>query len=163
MIYVLAYWINSLVPDYIYRGLEQMKYITYRTVFVKIIFTILMFVFVKEPNDYLFLPILLLVGNIIAVIIAWLNIYTEFGIRFTFFKGEVWKTEIRKSFPFFISRIASTVYQATNTVILGLFFNGQKIVGYYSSADKILSLSKSVSSPVADSLYPYMMRKKIID
>ena len=62
-----------------------MKYITYRTVFVKIIFTILMFVFVKEPNDYLFLPILLLVGNIIAVIIAWLNIYTEFGIRFTFF------------------------------------------------------------------------------
>lgn len=160
LIYVLAYWINSLVPDYIYRGLEQMKYITYRTVFVKIIFTILMFVFVKEPNDYLFLPILLLVGNIIAVIIAWLNIYTEFGIRFTFFKGEVWKTEIRKSFPFFISRIASTVYQATNTVILGLFFNGQKIVGYYSSADKILSLSKSVSSPVADSLYPYMMRKK---
>ena len=45
-------------------------------------------------------------------------------------------------------------------MILGLFFNGQKIVGYYSSADKILSLSKSVSSPVADSLYPYMMRKK---
>lgn len=102
LIYVLAYWINSLVPDYIYRGLEQMKYITYRTVFVKIIFTILMFVFVKEPNDYLFLPILLLVGNIIAVIIAWLNIYTEFGIRFTFLRAKYGKQKLENRFLFYI-------------------------------------------------------------
>lgn len=160
LIYTIAYCVNSLTPDYIYRGLEKMKYITFRTVFVKVIFTILMFVFVKDSKDYLFIPILLLVGNVIAVAISWINIYKEFGVRFSKIDFDVWRIEIKKSVPFFASRIASTIYQATNTVILGMYFSGKKIVGYYSSADKILSLSKSVASPVSDSLYPYMMRKK---
>ena len=107
--------------------------------FVKVIFTILMFVFVKDSKDYIFIPILLLVGNVIAVAISWVNIYKEFGVRFSKIDFDVWRIEIKKSVPFFASRIASTIYQATNTVILGMYFSGKKIVGYYSSADKILS------------------------
>ena len=41
-----------------------------------------------------------------------------------------------------------------------MYFSGQKVVGYYTSADKIVSISKSVSSPIADSLYPYMLKNK---
>lgn len=160
LLYSIAYWVNALLPDYIYRGLEQMKQITIRTVFVKVVFTILIFVFIHNDSDYILLPVLLLIGNIIAVIISWINIYKEYGIIYTFFDVQMFKQEVLKSLPFFCSRIASTAYQATNTFILGLYFNGQKIVGYYSSADKIVSLSKSVSSPIADSLYPYMLKNR---
>lgn len=160
LLYSIAYWVNALLPDYIYRGLEQMRYITLRTVFVKIIFTVLIFVFIHDDSDYILLPILLLVGNIIAVLISWINIYKEFGIRYKKFNLANFKYEILKSLPFFCSRIASTAYQATNTFILGMYFSGQKVVGYYTSADKVVSISKSVSSPIADSLYPYMLKNK---
>lgn len=160
LLYSIAYWVNALLPDYIYRGLEQMRYITLRTVLVKLIFTVLIFVFIHNDSDYILLPILLLVGNIIAVFISWINIYKEFGIRYKKFSFINFKHEILKSLPFFCSRIASTAYQATNTLILGMYFSGQKVVGYYTSADKIVSISKSVSSPIADSLYPYMLKNK---
>lgn len=39
-------------------------------------------------------------------------------------------------------------------------YPGQAVVGHYGAADKLLSLSKTFSSPIADSLYPYMIRTK---
>ena len=159
-LYTVAYCLNALLPDYIYRGLEQMRHITIRTVLVRLFFTVLVFVFVRSRADYVLLPLLLTAGNAVAVAYSWFHIRKEFGIRFCRFRWLSLRAEVRKSFPFFFSRIASTVYQAANTTILGLLYGGQNVVGYYSSADKLLSLVKSVSSPVADSLYPYMLKRK---
>ena len=64
------------------------------------------------------------------------------------------------SIPFFISRFASTFYQALDIVILGKYYGASPIVGYYSSCDKIIALAKTGASPIADSLYPYMLENK---
>lgn len=160
LMYAIAYFVNALLPDYIYRGLEKMKYITIRTVCVKTFFSLMIFCFVKKESDYILLPVLLLIGNAFAVLYAWYNIWKEFGIRFKRFSKSILWEEVKKSFPFFVSRIAATVYQATNTVVLGIKYSGQNVVGYYTSADKIVSVAKSVSSPIADSFYPYMLKNK---
>ena len=34
------------------------------------------------------------------------------------------------------------------------------MVGYYSSSDKLIALAKTASSPIADSLYPYMLKNR---
>lgn len=67
---------------------------------------------------------------------------------------------IRQTIPFFISRIASTLYTATNTFVLGLLYPMGPVLGYYTSTDKLVSAVKGVVSPVADSLYPYMTKRK---
>ena len=41
----------SFQPDYIYRGLENMTMVTYRTVFTKALFTGMIFIFLKKPED----------------------------------------------------------------------------------------------------------------
>ena len=160
IIYYIAYWINSLLPDYIYRGMEKMKNITIRTLFVKIFFTIMIFLFLKDKNDYYVIPIFLLIGNVISVCYSWFDIYKSFNIKFVRVRNDDFKDIILKSFPFFYSRIASTVYQATNLLILKKIYINSPVIGYYSSADKLVSLSKSLSSPIADSLYPYMVKNK---
>ena len=63
------------------------------------------------------------------------------------------------SLPFFISRIATTVYSAANTIILDLI-SGGAMTAYYTSADKLVSTAKSGLSPISDSLYPYMIKNK---
>ena len=67
----------------------------------------------------------------------------------------------KDSAQFFASRVASTVYQASNAVILSAIYgSGSPVIGYYTSADKVVALTKAASSPVADSLYPYMIKNK---
>lgn len=47
-----------------------------------------------------------------------------------------------------------------NVIIIGKIYGTAPEVGYYTSSDKCLSLVKMGSSPIADSLYPYMLNHK---
>ena len=153
-------FMNSLIPDFLYRGLEVMTPITYRTVLIKLIFTIGVFVFVKKPSDYLWIPILYLVGSLVAVVFAYVDSYRRFKLPIVKITKKDVFDRLHEAFPFFVSRIASTVYGATNTLLLGLKFSGQSVMGFYSSADKVVQLARMGASPIADSLYPYMIANK---
>ncbi len=59
-----------------------------------------------------------------------------------------------------MSRIAGTVYTATNTIILGFIDPTGGTAGYYTAAYKLISTGQSALSPIADSVYPYMVRNK---
>ena len=160
LLYFLAYSINALVPDFIYRGQEEMRTITFRTLFIRVFFASLMLIFVTEQSHYLRLPILLFLGNLLAVLFSFWHVQRRFGIHFVIPGHTFTKQTVLDSAPFFLSRIATTFYQALIGMILGVRFVGQAVVGYYGASDKILGLVKSVSSPVADSLYPHMVRTK---
>jgi len=158
--YLFAYIVNAYFPDFYYRGIEQMKIITYRTLAIKMVFTALVFITVKSEADLLMIPISTLIGNIVALIAIYIDIIKVHHIRFVRPSLQELQVIVKDTIPFFVSRIASTVYQALNTIILGFVYGTSAIVGYYTSADKIVSVSKTCSSPIADSLYPYMLRKK---
>lgn len=159
-IFYLAYLINSFLPDYLYRGKEQMKQITIRTVGIKIFFTGLIFFTIKSETDIILYPVLLLIGNLIAVFWSYYDIKNQYDVSFCIINRNDITSLLKRTFPFFVSRIASTFYQAANTLIVGILYPGQSVVGYYACADKMMSMVKSASSPIADSLYPYMMKNR---
>ena len=156
----LAYCINAFLPDYIYRGKEQMQLITIRTILVKVIFTSFIFIFIKKESDLYLYPIILALGNFIAVVMAYTHVYYKYEIRLCRVSLQETKDIIVRTYPFFISRISSTFYQAATMIILGTIYVNEPVLGYYSAADKLMSAIKSISSPIADSLYPYMTRNK---
>lgn len=160
IIYIIAYVVNALLPDYLYRGIEQMTAITVRTVIIKVFFTVMIFVFLKTEDDYLVMPILLLIGNVAALLGVYIHLYKKLGYKFTKVSITELKEDFKRSLGFFFSRIATTVYSTTNTIIIGLVDKTGMITGYYTSADKILTTAKNGLSPVSDSLYPYMIKNK---
>lgn len=159
-----AYLANSciyaLLPDYLYRGMESMTLITTRTVGIKFLFTILIFIFLKSPSDYLFVPISLSIGNLLAVAWSWFDIFKRFNIHITKVTWPETVNIFKKSTSFFGSRIISTVYTAMNTLIIGFWDPTGIIVGYYSAADRLISTGKSALTPISDSLYPYIVKNK---
>lgn len=159
-LYFVWVFINSLLPDYLYRGMENMSVITYRTVAVKLFFTIMIFVFLKDPSQYYAVPILNTVGSLGAVIWIYFDIYRHLKIRFERISFSYFCSTLKRSFSYFLSRIASTVYGATNTFILGFLYPMGNTVGYYTSADKLVSTARSAFSPISDSLYPHMVKNK---
>lgn len=52
---------NYLLVEWLYKGLEYFKFITIRTLIVKVIYVVSVFVFVRKANDY-FVYYLLLRG-----------------------------------------------------------------------------------------------------
>lgn len=158
-LYLAAYILNSFLPDYYYRGIEQMKIITYRSLAIKALFTLLIFVFVKDSTQYRLIPLFTLVGNMCAVLVVLVDMNKR-GVFFCRTEKSVILAHFKDSVQFFASRISSTAYQAANTIILSFIYGNSAIIGYYTSADKIVSLAKSGASPIADSLFPYMVKNK---
>lgn len=159
LLFLAATAINSMIPDYLYRGLEQMTAITVRTVAIKAFFTVMIVLLLKRPEQYCIIPILNIIGNSVALLGVYLHLYRQMNIKFVRCTvADVW-ANFRRSSTFFYSRIATSVYTASNTVILSVISAGSTI-GYYTLADKLVTTAKNGLSPISDSMYPYMTKNR---
>lgn len=159
LFYTLASIAYGILPDFIYRGMETMAPITVRTVITRGLFALLIFALLKDSSQYLLLPILLLTGNLLAALIALIDVPKRFDIHISKPHLKEVGVVFKEASMYFYSRIASTVYGASSTLILGATAPGVT-VGFFSSADKLTSALKNAASPIADSLYPHMMSTK---
>lgn len=164
ILYLLVYIsvvLNAFMPDFLYRGLEEMKIITIRSVIIRIFFTFMIIIFLRKPEDYYLIPILNCISALGALGIVYLHVYKKIGVRFVKVSlSEMWSS-FKSSSQFFLSRIAGTIYSATNTFVLGMVYpTGSAVVGLFTSADKLVSTSKNCFSPISDSLYPYMVKNR---
>lgn len=160
LLYFIYVAIDTFQPDYVYRGIEDMKVITIRNVIIKAFFTILIFIILKSKEQYMLIPVLNICGSLISLIAVYIHVFRKLGITFCKVKLNEVKRMFNNSKIFFLSRIASTIYGATNTFILGILYPTGNTLGYYSSSEKILQAGRSMMSPISDSVYPYMVKNK---
>ena len=151
-IYVL---INSFLPDFLYRGIEDMKIITYRSVLIKLLFTVLIFVFLKDKSQYYFVPLFNIIGSAFAVLAVYIHVTKKLDIKATKVPVQYIKDTLKKSSKFFYSRIASTLYSSTNTFILGFIYPTGNTLGLYTTSDKLVTTARNAITPISDSVYPY--------
>lgn len=160
----LFFWayvaVNSLLPDFLYRGLERMEVITVRTVILKMVFTLCVFFFIKDKSQYLMVPIFYMCGALFSVLFVLVDIAKSVKLQFIKVKFKDVMHEFRNSGMYFVSRIAGTVYSALNTIVLGIVLPGSVSLGYYSASEKLLTAGRGAITPVTDSLYPHMVNKK---
>lgn len=159
-IYLAAYSVYAFLPDFLYRGIENMRAITVRSVLIKFFCTCMIFIFLRDSSQYYVIPIMTGIGNFGAVIGVFFHL-RSMGYGFVKVKLSDIVSTMKRSCFFFFSRIASTVYTATNTFILGMIYgSGAASVGLYSTSEKAVTLAKQVITPITDSLYPYMIRNR---
>jgi len=158
LVYYLSFGMvvgQVLFPVWFFQGMERMRYITILNAVAKGIFTIAIFVFVKSQSDYWKVPLLNSIGFLIAGIASLVLIYKYFKIVLTrVSKISIFK-QLQDGWLIFISNITVSLYTISTTFILGLFTNNI-IVGYYSAADKLINIAKSLFFPVTQTLYPYI-------
>lgn len=159
-LYLILAFLTTLIPDYLYRGLENMKMVTYRTVLVKFVFTCLIFVFLKHPHQYYLVPLFNIVGTVLALVWVVFDIYKNLNVKFEAVPFKYLRSLLKDTLGYFLSRIASTIYGATNTIIIGFLYPTGNVLGYFTSSDKVRTLASQASSPLADSFYPYMLRTR---
>ena len=153
--------LSVFVPDYLFRGLEKMGSITYRSIISRTIYTVLVVLFVKNPGDYFLIPIFNAASNLFIVIWSWIFVVRRFNLFYRPVSLDKTIVAIKQAAVFFASRIASTAYSASNVFVLGMVFGANNAaMGQFTAANNLITNGRSMFSPIADSLYPYMVAKK---
>ena len=69
------------------------------------------------------------------------------------------KTIVKESFYVFLSYLGSSVYTTMNTFLMS-FYIGLKDIGIYSSADKVVTTTISLMSPLQQAIFPNLSNFK---
>ncbi|MBF4984147.1 oligosaccharide flippase family protein [Nonlabens mediterrranea] len=158
-VYLLSYGVvigQAIFPVWFFQGIEKMRLITIINVIAKTIFTILLFLFITGPDDFIKVPVFNSIGFIIAGIISFMISLKYVSWQWPNFKGT--KEFYKESFQVFSSNVASQIGVAANGLILG-FFAGDAVVGVYSAFEKLILAAKNMYVPIYQAIYPYMSRK----
>lgn len=161
---LLFYWGFSIVigrilmPNWFFQGLEKMKSLSLINLFSQILFIILIFLFVKYPQHY---PRVLFIQgvsySIASIIGLFWGVFKYLKKEYLVFnlKGTIY--QIKTAFPVFIISLSSISYNNANIFILGLFTNNT-LVGYFSLADKVITLIKQCIGGLGIALLPSISR-----
>lgn len=159
-LYFFAISLSIFITDFLFRGIEKMEYITIPYICAKAIFTALTFILIKNDKDLLFIPILEIISNIIIAIIS-LLIIKKLKIYFKFQNLRKWIEDLKHSGLYFLSNFATTIFGSLTTLIVGIATN-PKEVAFWSISMQVVGVTKSMYTPICNSIYPYMVIKKNI-
>jgi PST family polysaccharide transporter len=144
-------------PVWFFQGMEKMKYITYLNLFAKLVFTISIFIFVKNEEDFWKVPLLNSLGFIIVGIYSLYFIIHNFKIKLKIPSFNILKIYLKKGSQVFLQQLYVKIYNNFNLIFLG-FFTNNTIVGYYSIAEKIIFIPLSIFNVFVQAYYPYSVK-----
>lgn len=151
---------NSLCPDFVYIGSEDMKPLTYRYVASKTICLLLTLAFVKTSSDLLLVPMLDVATSLIALGWTWVGIRKKYRVRFTVAKPKSTFETLKSSLLYFVSNASSSVHNSFLTLIIGVAAVSQSEIAYWSVMITAISAVQSLYSPIGNALYPHMVARK---
>ncbi len=160
LLYVFSFsavFASLIFPIWFFQGIERMKYITILNVIGKLFFTVAVFVFIRERNDYLYVPLISSLGSIATGAIGLGVAYHTFKVRLLLPSAASLRYQLREGWHIFISGAAISFYTNSNIVILG-FFAHETVVGYFAAAERIARLVQQLLTPASQVLYPYMSK-----
>lgn len=143
---------NYLLIDWLYRGLEEFKYVTIRTILVKILYVVAIFIFIQKTDDYklyYLLSCLMIAANAIFN-----GTYAKKFISFTLSTIKI-RPFIRPFFILGIYSLLTHLYTSLNVVYLGIVTNETE-VGYYTTATKLYSILLALFTAFTGVLLPRM-------
>lgn len=150
---------NVMFPMWFFQGMENMKYITIFNIVAKSLSFTPFFIFIRGPEDYLFVPICYSVGFILAGLVSIFIVYYKMGMRWYITPISHIKSALKDSSTYFLSRASTSLFTTSNSFILGLVC-GNTAVGYYSAAEKLYQAYNQLLSPFTGVLFPYIAKSR---
>lgn len=143
---------NCLLIEWFYKGLENFKFITQRTILVRLIYVVLVFICVRDKDDY---DIYYLLTVLTIVFNALINIFYSRKFIYVTWKGISMFPYLRSFFILGIYALLTSMYTSFNVAYLG-FVAGETEVGYYTTAVKLYTVLISLFSAFTGVMMPRM-------
>ena len=149
---VLKLVFNYLLIEWFFKGLEDFKYVTNRTIFVRCLYVLSVFVFVRTTNDvsiYYFLTSATIVVNAI-INLVYARRFIKFKLCFSSLKEQT-----KSVCTLGVYNILTSLYTTFNVAYLG-FVSSETQVGYYTTSTKIHTIILMAFTAVTGVMMPRM-------
>lgn len=143
---------NLFLIQWLFVGIEQFKFIVLRTIILRLLYVIAIFLFIKKPEDYA-------IYYILSVALVFFNalvnyIYSKKVVKFTF-KGLSLKRFLGPYLFLGLYSILTSLYTTFNMTFLGLVADEREI-GYYTTAVKVQSIFLALFTAISTAIVPHM-------
>ncbi len=144
-------------PTWYFMGIERQSVVSTITIVARLMSVPVTYWLVRTPED---LTVAALIPGCVSIVCGLLScgyLYRDRQIHWVRVTARDLLQALRDGWHLFLSTASVSLYQATNTVVLG-FVAGSVAVGHYSAAEKIVQAAQSLLAPITQSLYPRMSR-----
>lgn len=142
--------LSCIQLDWFFQGVEDYKYITIRSVIIKFLSVIALFIFVRTREDLLLYAILNVIGTLGN------NVYNLYRIRYFinmhFVPSEAW-IHIKGSLTLFLAAVIVSFYTQINTVMLGVL-DTHMSVGLFAAGNKMIHMVLTIITGALAAIIP---------
>lgn len=150
---------NTIFPDWFFQGMEQMKFITYINVGVKVFFTIFVFVLIREEADYWWYPLLQSLGFVMSGVLGQYLMIKKYKLKFYWVNKRILKDTFKSNIPIFVNQFMPNLYNNTSAFLLGLLTNNT-LLGIYDAIRKVVNLGATLINLISRVFFPFINRKR---
>ena len=155
--------LNMFAITWLYNALEQYAYITAVNMIVKVVSLVLMFLLVKQPEDYILYGAITVFASSASYVFNF--VYATKFITLKKSGPYDFRVHMKPILRFFAMSAATSVYTNLDVVMLR-FMQGNSEVGYYNAAIKVKTILVTLITSLGTVLLPrlsYYVKKEKID
>lgn len=156
-IIMILYVISAgLDINWLFWGLEEFKITVTRNVLIKLGTTACIFLFVKKPSDVYLYGVIMVIGILTSQALLWPLIKKRVVTReiYNICISDI-KCHIMPNLKLFLPTIAVSVYKIMDKIMLGSM-TGEIQVGYYESAEKVITIPICIVTALGTVMLPRM-------
>lgn len=134
---------SMLDISWLYMGLEMFPFIVARTILVRVLEVVSIFVLVKGPGD---LPVYCAImggGTLIGNITLWLNLHRCVD-RVRRRSIHPWR-HLKETLVYFLPSVATTIYTVLDKTLIGAITLSDYENGIYEQATKVIEIAKAIA------------------
>ena len=134
---------QALFPMFYFQGNDKIAWASLVNAFAKVAYLLLIVLFIKRPEDAIYVNFLFGITALIVYTVSWTIIYKNEKIKWVWVSIHNIKKRFVENFQFFISSIAGHVSIHGGLIILSNFVNNS-VLGEFALAQKIALLMRMV-------------------
>lgn len=144
---------TSIGCEWFYQGVEDFKYITIRSITIKSICVVLLFILVNSKDDLMYYAIYTVVGSVGNNIFNFIRLRKYIKPQYICFKELAPLRHLKPALHIFVLNLVISIYVNLDTVMLG-FLKDPTAVGYYTGATRITKMLLGIVSSLGTVMVP---------
>lgn len=149
---------HILYPEWFFQAMERMKYITILSLLSKLVFTIAVFIFVKEKDDYILQPLFTSLGFVVSGCIALYYILIKWKVKLIKPNISGILQTIKRSADVFLNHLMPNLYNSFSTVLLGIF-GGEVANGKLDAGTRLVNIAMQFTQVLSRTFFPFLSRR----
>lgn len=157
LISVATAFFSMHVSEWFFQGMEKMEHITIVNVISRVVYLVLIFLFIKEREDYILYPLFNLFGFVLAAVYSIGMMTMKYKCRLHVPSWEKMADSFKTGKDLFVNLVCMSFCVNLPNILLGII-SGSAAAGLYDAAGRLHNAGKHSVDVLNRTFFPFLSR-----